>query len=449
MFSLKNEMTLASYRDAINEKLAQWMTMQPASPQSFRFMFTLVYIGITGIIAYFNELWRYEEHFVLGRNAELGLLLLLLLGVERFEHKRYQDGTPTPVAILLLVARMALFEGVVALDSSMVSLFLYPIIPFNAYFSLGGTASNLLSLVYLIVAGWRTWQIDNTWYMSAGATSTLVAFVFVLIFLQVVAPVIKRDEQNRRRSEELLIDLRASHLKLQVYAAQVAELAASQERNRLARDIHDSLGHYLTVVNIQLEKALAYRERDPLEATQAIRDAKRAAAEALQDVRRSVSTLRDANEHFSLPAALQALVERMEGAPFTIALTITGDQMGYSRSVLMTLYRAAQEGLTNIQKYAQAKHVTLDVHLGEHLARLWLRDDGQGFDLERLEQPEEKRQGFGLQGIRERIELVSGQMSLRSKPQHGTELAITVPQNPTELVTGDWLNLQIFRVEQE
>jgi signal transduction histidine kinase len=344
---------------------------------------------------------------------------------------------------------MVLFEGVVALDSSMVSLFLYPLIPFSAYFGFGSTLSSLLGLVYLIAAGWRTWHLDNLWYMNVGTTSTLVAFVFVLIFMQVVAPVIKRDEQSRRRTEELLAELRASHLKLQMYAAQVGELAATEERNRLARDIHDSLGHHLTVINIQLEKTLAYQERDPEEATQAIRDAKHAAAEALQDVRRSVSTLRNADEHFSLRTALHELAARVDNAAFVIDLNISGDEKGYSRPVLMTLYRAAQEGVTNIQKYAQASRVTLDVQFGEQLAQLVLRDDGQGFSLSTLNHAAQEHQGFGLQGIRERIELVSGQMSLKSRPKQGTELSVTVPKNPTDLVTGDWLTLQISKVTQE
>ncbi len=446
MFSSRPQVSIAAYRDALNEKIAQWMAQQTSS-QSFRSMFTLVYIGITGIIAYFNQLGRIESHEVLWRNAGLGLLLILLLGLESLEHRRFRDGTPLPIAIVLLLARMALFEGVVALDSSMVSIFLYPIIPFSAYFAFGSTTSSILSFVYLLIAGGRTWNLDNLWFTNVSTTSTLVAFVFVLIFMQVVAPVIKRDEQNRRRTEKLLADLQVSHLKLQMYAAQVGELAAMEERNRLARDIHDSLGHYLTAVNIQLEKALAYRERNPEEATRAIYDAKHAAEAALQDVRHSVSTLRDANVHFTLQNELEALVERVGSTSCTVDLTITGSEAGYARPGLMALYRAAQEGLTNIQKYAGATHVTLDVHFGPSLATLLLRDDGRGFDPEELERAPVKP-SFGLQGIRERIELVSGQMSLQSKPQQGTELSVTVPKNPTELVTGDWLDLQISQVEE-
>jgi len=110
----------------------------------------------------------------------------------------------------------------------------------------------------------------------------------------------------------------------------------------------------------------------------------------------------------------------------------------------MALYRTAQEGLTNIQKYARAKHVALNVRFGEHLAQLTLHDDGQGFDPAALyETTPPDQQGFGLQGIRERVELVSGQMMLQSQPQKGTRVTVIVPKNPTELVTEDWLNLKV------
>jgi signal transduction histidine kinase len=104
--------------------------------------------------------------------------------------------------------------------------------------------------------------------------------------------------------------------------------------------------------------------------------------------------------------------------------------------------------LTNIQKHAQASHVTLTVHFGEHLATLCLRDDGRGFEYSRPEPSPAQKKGFGLQGIRERIELVSGRMSLLSQPQQGTELSITVPKKPTELVTDEWLNVQLTDMEE-
>jgi signal transduction histidine kinase len=246
--------------------------------------------------------------------------------------------------------------------------------------------------------------------------------------------VIDSDERNHQNLELLLADLEASNVKLQLYADQVAELAATEERNRLARDIHDSLGHRLTVVAIQLEKALAYKDRDPAEAEKAILAAKQAASAALREVRRSVRSLRDADEGFSLRISLAELVDEMENGRFSINYAFTGDETSYSRSVLMALYRSAQEGLTNIQKHAEATAVSLTASLEEAEGKLILQDNGRGFDATTLDDLAiDPYHSFGLQGIQERLELVRGQVQVISQPGKGTILQITVPRNPTVL----------------
>jgi signal transduction histidine kinase len=179
----------------------------------------------------------------------------------------------------------------------------------------------------------------------------------------IIAGQIDRDQRSRQQMRQLLVELEASHRQLQGYADRVAELAAAAERNRLAREIHDSLGHYLTAISIQLEKAQAYRQRDPDEADQAIRDAKQTARAALQDVRQSVGALRGAEDRFSLRQSLSELVSRVEGAMLAIECHVEGDETDYARPALMALYRAAQEGLTNVQKHAHAEHVLLHVQL--------------------------------------------------------------------------------------
>ena len=113
---------------------------------------------------------------------------------------------------------------------------------------------------------------------------------------------------------------------------------------------------------------------------------------------------------------------------------MTGDETDYAGPVLTALYRAAQEGLTNVQKHAQARHVLLDVQLGEQQARLRLRDDGTGFDTDTLtDLAASPEHGFGLQGLQERLELVRGQMSINSDPKHGTELTVIVPKHLSQL----------------
>ncbi|MGC8781819.1 MAG: sensor histidine kinase [Anaerolineae bacterium] len=407
----------------------RWLHSRRPQLPSFRFLFTLMYLGVIGAIAYSNTILNCGRKLLGGGAGVLMVLLLLLVGLEQLEHWRYRYEAPLPVAVALLLARMILFEGVGALDCSVLSILLYPIIPFSAFFAFGARFGALLSVFYAGVALAKTWLHNPHWYTSPMSVFIVIAFLLLLIFMQVLAGAIRRDEESRHRTERLLSDLETSHRKLQAYAEEVAELAATEERNRLARDIHDSVGHALTAVNIQLEKALAYWQRSPEEALQAIRDAKQAASEALRDVRSSVAALRDADERFSLQASLQTLAERMRAQGLAVNLTITGDERDYSRATLMALYRAAQEGLTNVQRHADASRVEIELSFGEREVRLRLRDNGRGFDPRTAEMAS----GFGLQGIRERLELVLGRLEIKSDPACGTELVMTAPRQPIVL----------------
>ncbi len=406
-------------------------TPSETAPRYFRLAFTLMYLGIITAVIYFNLISQCRNRFLFSNTTVLIAILLILLAIERFEHSHFETRPSRKIALVLLLARMVLLEIVALLDCSGFSGFLYPVIPFAAYFSFGPVVSNWLGLFYFGVFVGKLWLLDPAWYANVDIMSNLLIFTVVMIFMQMMARVIARDEANKREMERLLADLEATNRRLQAYAAQVAELAAAEERNRVARDIHDSLGHYLTAVNIQLEKALAYRNRSPAEAEQAIRDAKQAAGEALQDVRRSVGALRSEGERFSLRQSLQQLVKGMDDGRFNINLTISGSEAGYTRPALMALYRAAQEGLTNIHKHAQASRVAVEVQLGETEANLCLRDDGQGFDTDMVaEWMAAPHETFGLQGIRERLELVQGEMKLTSNAEEGTRLFVTVPKRP-------------------
>ena len=390
----------------------------------FRFKFSFLFIGITGAIAYINSMEGCRSDLPIDAAYGIGVLLMILLGLEWFEQNRFQS-LPPLTALALLAFRMALIEGIVALDCSHNALFLYAMVPYSAYFTLGSRASVATSLFYILLVLWRSGD-------SGG--SELLGFGFVMMFVPLIAYIIRKDDENRAHTEDLLADLEASHLQLQAYTEQVAELSAAEERYRLARDIHDSLGHYLTAVNIQLEKALLYQERNPGEATQAIRDAKQAAADALSDVRRSVGALRQSQDRFLLSEALERLAQGVEDDQLVIDFQVLGDESGYARSTLMALYRAAQEGLTNIQKHARASHVHLEVDFGPQEAVLRLQDDGRGFSQDFMA-PENTTDlgGFGLRGLRERLDLLRGRLDVHSIPDHGTELVVVAPKSPFSL----------------
>jgi len=255
----------------------------------------------------------------------------------------------------------------------------------------------------------------------------------ILFFTFLLARALARAAADQEELETLHASLETSHRQLQASTDQVAELAAAEERNRLARDIHDGLGHHLSAINIQLEKASAYKARDPERASEAVDHAKRTVKEALKDVRTSVSSLREEGEAFSLDKSLKNLVERMNHSSVTIDLEQDGTETGYPKLALMTLYRAVQEGLTNIHKHAGAEKVCIHLHLGETEAKLSVKDMGQGFDVAAWEAEFEMgSKTYGLQGLKERLNLVGGHLNLTSTIGQGTKLEVVVPKHGSQ-----------------
>ncbi|WP_329333911.1 sensor histidine kinase [Streptomyces sp. NBC_01352] len=320
-------------------------------------------------------------------------------------------GQRRPAArVPLLLARCGLIGAVVFLDVSGLSQVLFVLLPFTAYFAFGRTTALALSafcLAGLLVAYLLT---APGWYRDPEHVSDLL-MLFVGLVLAVSMAAVAVGEQRARRE-------------LEAYAARVAELSAATERNRLARDIHDSLGHHLTAMSVQLEMAEDFRALDPDAAQRALAEARRSVRLALGDVRQSVRTLRDEVARPDLPDALAALAR--DGGPRPrVTVQISGDEDGYSTSELTALHRAAQEGVTNARRHAGASWVRVVVHLAEDAARLEVTDDGCGFA------PDSAATGFGLLGMRERVHLVEGSVDVHSSPGTGTRLTVTVPRGRT------------------
>jgi signal transduction histidine kinase len=215
----------------------------------------------------------------------------------------------------------------------------------------------------------------------------------------------------------------------QAYAAQVASLSAEAERTRLARDIHDSLGHHLTAIAVQLEKAQAFRGRDPDAADQALADARASVRQALGDVRLSVRALRGGAGPAALPAMLTELVREADAGQPQVTLSVTGDDALLSPAASTVLYRGAQEALTNARRHSGARKVSVSLALGDREARLVVADDGRGFGPG-------CPPGFGLLGIRERAALAGGRADIVSTPGTGTTVTVTVPRQAPARVGG-------------
>lgn len=236
-------------------------------------------------------------------------------------------------------------------------------------------------------------------------------FLVALVFLVVLSQALLKAERARAALDQ------ANHA-LRAYAAQSEELATARERNRIAREIHDGLGHYLTTIHMQLQAARSILDADRPRAEQTLAQAQQLAHEALGDVRRSVAALRA--ERQPLPAALAELVRTTDGAGMATTLTVLGAARPLDPQEEQALYRAAQEGLTNARKHAQADRVTLTLDFSDAtIVRLTVADDGRGAGA--------ADGGFGLIGLRERVQLVGGTLTLQSAPGAGLALIVEVP----------------------
>jgi len=363
------------------------------------------------------------------RVAGFAAAMTALLGVEAADRHWLVRPGPQRIVLALLSVRIGLFVAAAALDPSGDARLLFVLVPFAAYFAFGPAVSLALggACLAVVVAGFAL-RVPR-WYAQPADVFDVLMFAIGLMLAIAMASIAVAEQAGRVRLEVVLGDLRDSHDQLTAYAAQVAVLSAAAERGRLARDIHDSLGHHLTAVTVQLEKAEAFRHLDAASADRAVADARSAARQALREVRGSVAALRDDEPSAPLPALLAGLVRPTGPGEPRVTVTVTGDEAGLGAAARTVLFRAAQEALTNVRRHSGARRVRVSVTLDDREARLVVADDGRGFDpaSPAVTGGLAAREGFGLLGMRERAALAGGHAEVDSRPGAGTTVTVTVP----------------------
>lgn len=211
-----------------------------------------------------------------------------------------------------------------------------------------------------------------------------------------------------------------------------SESAAQQERNRLARDLHDSLKQQIFSIKLSSAAMEERWEHDPAGARAALADIRRSAQEAMVEMQALLAQLRP--EPLATVGLFEALREQCEALGYRCGIQVQfeiGDlppEDGVPAATQENLFRIAQEALSNIAHHARASstHVQLgqDEEAGTPALLLRVRDDGQGFD------PESRRTGMGLRNMRERLEALGGNLTVESAPGRGTEIRARVPLAP-------------------
>jgi signal transduction histidine kinase len=264
--------------------------------------------------------------------------------------------------------------------------------------------------------------------LSLGVVTILI--VPMLIAGQVEGVIGIRFTRKRSfRGEELELAQALAHqamlaIQLGRLSRQSRQAAVAAERNRMARDIHDTLAQGFTGVILQLEAAEeAISQRLAAKAGEHLARAGELAREGLQEARRSVWALRPRTlEEKNLCVALRGLIQKLTSGTSVQAEFIV---QGQSRELPLeweeNLLRIEQEVLTNVMRHSQASKFNAQLAFDDGEVRLSLRDNGSGFD------PAGRHDGFGLQGMQERVEGMGGQLSIQSARGEGTAISIVLP----------------------
>jgi signal transduction histidine kinase len=399
----------------------------PVRRHPFRFLLQLEWVLL--FLVLLNEIPIMPRHSMLRwRELNLGCLLAFgIMGLRLPAGGRWQKLLYAAIALGLIL--LASFAGGLRLFALLYVVFVIR----NCLIFEGLTQSVMTGLAFLLALSTQIYRVQTFDRLPRimpllprlrGADrvemlliSTSLLLGLVLLFLQLLINAMLAERKSREQ-------LATANQQLRQYALRIENVATLQERNRIAREIHDSLGHTLTVFNLHLEAALRLWQSNPAEAQALIVEAKQLGATTLQEVRQSVATLRtDPLQGKSLAQAIGDLAEdfqRFTTIPPDLQLSVTDLA---PISLKTAIYRIVQEGLTNIYKYANATQVSIQLYIAEGVT-LTIQDNGQGF------QPEQITTGFGLQGMRERVLALNGTFEVMTAPDRGCQIVAKFPHHP-------------------
>jgi signal transduction histidine kinase len=276
-------------------------------------------------------------------------------------------------------------------------------------FSIGTTALDIFLMVALAVVGR---------FRPGGVIGLILIRMLLFALVGYIVARLMRDQRAQRRA------LAEANARLTRYSSTLEQLAISQERNRLARELHDTLAHSLSAVAVQLEAMRSVWDEDPIVAREMLDRSLHITRQGLGETRRAIRALRSTPlEDLGLALALGQLAESVAqraGLALTLDLPERVDTL--PPEVEQGVYRIAAEAMENVARHAEATRLVVRLEWEESTLTLMVEDDGRGFDTGAP--PLEGR--YGLQGMRERAKVIGGELSIESRPDEGTVVKLVV-----------------------
>ncbi|MDJ0619411.1 MAG: sensor histidine kinase [Calothrix sp. MO_192.B10] len=385
----------------------------------FKFLLYLEWVLLT--LAIVSTISPFRLRLFFNQFPELticSLIIFGLMGLRLPTHQHKHKIIYTIVQIILI-----LVTNFLGIKTARMFPFLYLILVIRSclIFQMQGRLVIAVLSFFLFVATlfWRVSQINLPPIMQERLGFIIFSFALffglTLLFFLLMMNTLIAERQSREK-------LASANQKLREYALRIENQATLEERNRIAREIHDSLGHSLTALNLQLETAVKLWHSQPKKAQSFLQNAKQLGSQALQDVRHSVSTMGSLPlQHQSLAAAVTDLADNVyqtTGIKPNLNMALSTP---ISQEIATAIYRIIQESLTNICKYAKSTQIDLIITSKKHNLLLQIEDNGIGFNVE------QNTTGFGIQSMRDRTLALGGNFQINSHPNCGCQIIVNIP----------------------
>lgn len=309
----------------------------------------------------------------------------------RFKENKYVKWLTIPLSLLLIISNYDFFNT------------LFPLVNADAYFEVyTSTTRGLLQV------GINFLDIIN--------------LLFFILFLMIY--IANEVQENERMTQELIMVHQVNH-ELENYAAVSEKIAEDKERKRLAREIHDTLGHALTGIAAGVDACIAMIDINPEATKKQLMVISKVVRQGIVDVRNSLNKLRPgALEQHGFKGAIENMIEEFTSvSDLTISLDYRLDKVDFENTKEDILFRVIQESVTNAVRHGDATHIDISLYIEDNNLYLKIQDNGQGC--------EEIHYGFGLKQMKERLGMINGKVAYDG--HHGFLTIVTIPLQEEEL----------------
>ena len=309
----------------------------------------------------------------------------------RFKENKYVKWLTIPLSLLLIISNYDFFST------------LFPLVNADAYFEVyTSTTRGLLQV------GINFLDIIN--------------LLFFILFLMIY--IANEVQENERMTQELIMVHQVNH-ELENYAAVSKKIAEDKERKRLAREIHDTLGHALTGIAAGVDACIAMIDINPEATKKQLMVISKVVRQGIVDVRNSLNKLRPgALEQHGFKGAIENMIEEFTSvSDLTISLDYRLDKVDFENTKEDILFRVIQESVTNAVRHGDATHIDISLYIEDNSLYLKIQDNGQGC--------EEIHYGFGLKQMKERLGMINGKVAYDG--HHGFLTIVTIPLQEGEL----------------